>query len=185
MRVTHATEVKDNAHPRVREPLLWPWATDSRSLDTRESGGSHQPELPDQSSLSARGESSPCAGGAGRVLGVLASHDDGDDAAIQHADGLHDRACWPAAAAPICGSRSVPGWLCRRLDVLRARGFSGRYADSLARASLALARHQFLGDWRNHIRGRGGVPVQPAEGALSETVPQPIQPSSCATIATA
>src|SRR5258708_28033161 len=115
------------------------------------------------------------AGGAGRVPGMLASHDGGDDAAIEHADGLYDRACRSATATPTCGSRSVPGGLCPGLDGVRERFVSGRYADPLAGASLVLARHPYLGGWCDHLCGRGGVPVQSAQGALSQAVPQPFQ----------
>src|SRR5258708_29103515 len=88
---------------------------------------------------------------------MLASHDGGDDAAIEHADGLYDRACWSAAETPICGTRSVPGWLCRRLDGVRARGFSGRYPDPLARASLVLAPNPYLGHLRANFPALGFV----------------------------
>src|SRR5260221_5942589 len=105
---------------------------------------------------------------------MLASHDGGDDAAIEHADGLYERACWSVAETLTGGPRSVPGGLCPALDGLRARGFSGRYPDPLARASLVLARHPYLGHWRDHLRGRGDVPVQPAQGTLPQAVPQSV-----------
>jgi AAA ATPase domain len=52
---------------------------------------------------------------------------------------------------------------------------SGRYPDPLARSSLVLARHSFLGHWRGHLRGRRRLSVQPAQRTLSQTVPQPVQ----------
>src|SRR5258707_13569680 len=104
---------------------------------------------------------------------MLASHDGGDDAAIEHADGLYDRACWSAAETLTRGPRSVPGGLCRRLDGLRARGFSGRYPDPLARASLVLAPHPYLGHWPDHLPGRGDVPGPPPPW----TAPQRVAPA--------
>src|SRR5260370_38964852 len=100
---------------------------------------------------------------------MLASHDGGDDAAIEHADGLYDRACWSAAETLTRGPRSVPGGLCPGLDGIRARGFSGGYPDPLAPASLGLAPPPHLGRWRDHLSPPGGVSFSRAQRTLCHT----------------
>src|SRR3989440_3157097 len=99
--------------------------TGGRRLGARRACVPYQSELPDQSSLPAGGEPSTGAGGPGRVPGMLAGHDGGHDVAIEHADGLHDRVCRPAAATPSGGAGSVPGCVWRRLDGVRALCFLG------------------------------------------------------------
>src|SRR5260370_12889744 len=92
---------------------------------------------------------------------------------------IYGRTCWSAAETPICGPRSVPGWLCPRLDSVRPPCVSGRCSNPLARAPLVLAGPAFLGGLRDHLRHPRGVPVQPPQGMLPQLFPSPVQILPC------
>ena len=175
MRVTNVAEVQDNAAPHRRAPILWPWVLVAAAWTlaglavlTNQSYLINHHYLLEESHLP--------------VLVALVVF----------------LACWQVMTVGMMLPSSMPmvymivhAGRRQRRPYAVAGVFLAGYAvvwTSFAVVAFladtqihwlahhwALARHEFLGDWRDYLRGRWHVPVQSAEGALPETVPQPLR----------
>jgi hypothetical protein len=115
------------------------------------------------------------AGGPGHIPGLLAGDDGWHDAAIEHADGVHDGTCQPTAETHAYDTSGVPGSMCPGLNSICAHHISGRHADPPAGEQLVLASSTPLAHRRGNLRTGGWLSVQSTQGTLPQAVPQPVQ----------
>ena len=98
-------------------------------MDPCPAGSTYQPDLLDQPSLLARGESSSNIHGPAGVPGLLAGDDGGDDASIEPAYDVHDGACQPKRETPTGSTNGFPGRICSGLDGIRRCSLPARHPD--------------------------------------------------------
>ena len=182
MRVTQVADVKDDARPRRRTPVLWPWALviaawtlAGLSVLTNQSYLINHHYLLEQSHLPVLVALVVfLACWQVMTVGMMLPSSMPMVYMIVHAGRQQKR--------PHADTGSVPGGLCPRLDSIRARGFSGRYPDSLACRSLVLALHTFLADRCNYLRALRGCSSSPRSRDAASSSAAARSASSCVTI---
>src|SRR5436190_22479756 len=99
-------------------------------MDPCPAGSTYQPDLLDQPSLLARGESSSNIHGPAGVPGLLAGDDGGDDASIEPAYDVHGGAYQPKRETPTGSTNGFPGRICSVLNCICRYCLPARHSES-------------------------------------------------------
>ena len=175
MRVTQVSDVKDDARPRRRAPVLWPWVLvvaawtiAGLSVLTNQSYLINHHYLLEESHLPVLVALLVfLACWQVMTVGMMLPSSMPMVYMIVHA-GRQQRRPYAVPGAFLAGYAA-------RLDGVRACGCFWEIPRSTGSCITGSGSTPISGYWRDHLRRRGSVPVQPAQGTLSQAVPQPVQ----------